>query len=212
MANEIVITYEVLFDLLRREKNREELQELVPDFYEQVLAYLEEKQKMVTHDSEVFGNEKAKIQIANIKKIVKELYERRERKIINLALYKSRVKSNLIDTRALLHQEKDFFNDLTLLLNQTRETMLDTVLLMKKIEAHTPHSTAEEATAREQPTSSDEEKQDETKLIRFTHAVPKFLGTAMEIYGPFEEEDIANLPSKIAQVLIEKGRAEEIAK
>ena len=48
------------------------------------------------------------------------------------------------------------------------------------------------------------------KLIRFIHAVPKFVGKDLEDYGPFEEEDIANLPAEIADVLIIKGRVEEI--
>ena len=48
------------------------------------------------------------------------------------------------------------------------------------------------------------------KSIRFIKPVPKFLGTELEIYGPFEENDIASLPSRIAKVLIKKERAEEM--
>jgi len=46
--------------------------------------------------------------------------------------------------------------------------------------------------------------------VRFLYAVPKFVGKELEEYGPFEEEDIANLPSDIADILIGKGRVEEI--
>ena len=48
------------------------------------------------------------------------------------------------------------------------------------------------------------------KLLRFLSHVSKFVGTELEEYGPFEEEDIANLPTEIADVLIAKGKAEEI--
>ena len=48
------------------------------------------------------------------------------------------------------------------------------------------------------------------KTVRFMSAVPKFLGRELEVYGPFEEEDVANLPGEVADVLIKKGRAEEI--
>ena len=47
-------------------------------------------------------------------------------------------------------------------------------------------------------------------MIKFNHAVPKFVGEDLEVYGPFEENDMANLPSKIADVLVSKGRAEEM--
>ena len=48
------------------------------------------------------------------------------------------------------------------------------------------------------------------KLVRFINAVPKFVGPELEEYGPFQEEDIAKLPVEIAEVLISKGRVEEI--
>ena len=54
---------------------------------------------------------------------------------------------------------------------------------------------------------ADEEK---TKLIRILNPLPKFLGTDLKTYGPFEEEDLASLPSKIADLIVEKKRAEEI--
>ena len=46
--------------------------------------------------------------------------------------------------------------------------------------------------------------------IKFLSSVPKFVGRELEIYGPFQPEDIANLPKPIADVLIMKGRAEQI--
>jgi len=48
------------------------------------------------------------------------------------------------------------------------------------------------------------------KSVRFIKPVPKFLGSEMETYGPFEENDIASLPSKIANILVKKNRAEEM--
>ncbi len=56
------------------------------------------------------------------------------------------------------------------------------------------------------------EEPENTKLIRFIYSVPKFLGHHLEVYGPFEEDDTANLPEEIADILIKKGRAEEIKK
>ena len=52
---EINITYETLFDLLRREKGREELQDLGETFSQDVVSYLEEKRKILTEDKETLG-------------------------------------------------------------------------------------------------------------------------------------------------------------
>ena len=38
----------------------------------------------------------------NAKRIIKDIYERREKKILNIALIKSRTKSDVIDTSSLL--------------------------------------------------------------------------------------------------------------
>ena len=43
-----------------------------------------------------------------------------------------------------------------------------------------------------------------------SNSLPTNFGTELEEYGPFSEEDIANLPSEIADVLIGKGKVEEI--
>ena len=42
--SEITITYETLYELLRREKFRQELQQLTPTFYQDTVNYIKEKQ------------------------------------------------------------------------------------------------------------------------------------------------------------------------
>jgi DNA replication initiation complex subunit (GINS family) len=217
MGEGVIITYETLFDLLRREKGREELQELDADFYKQVTQYLKEKHDLLASHGDEYQDEaeKTRIQIVNIKKIIKELYERRERKIVNLAMYKSRINNKLLDTRTLLSEERLLFEGLVQELTTNREHVLSNILSLK-LPSLTPITRVEQKLFHEEHTEKEEpEKEDPQeiiKVVRFLNPVPKFLGTELEIYGPFEEEEVASLPSKIADVLIDKGRAEEIAK
>ena len=216
---QITITYETLFELLRREKNREELQSLPPTFYDDVAQYLKEKIEFIEKTrGDVFSAETTRAkenELLNIKKIVKDLYDKREKKILTLALDKSRTKSHLIDTSHLLKEELEFYTKVVDILNQNRDNLLATLLygkspmrsslpneVISKTETH--ESDAEESSL------SPEIGNKPIRLIRFMSSIPKFVGPELEEYGPFEKDDMANLPTEIAQVLIDKGRAEEM--
>jgi len=212
---EIVITYETLFELLQREKERNDLQKLEPAFFTDTISYIKEKKKilMARSDSPFASEEKKKTerQLENIYKILKELYERREKKIINLALDKSRTQSHLIDTSALLKEEKVVFDALTNILNTYRDAILYSVLNEKVpfMQITEDKKLKDDFRLKDDFKPASELKRT-TKLVRFLCHIPKFVGTELEEYGPFEEEDIANLPIEIADVLIGKGKVEEI--
>ena len=212
---DIVITYETLFELLRNEKSRAELQELPSTFFFDVVNYLAEKQKIIEQDdgkNDVFASaerDKNKVQIESTKRILKEIYERRETKIINMALSKSRTASSLTDLSHLLREEKELFSRLVGNLDKFRIGVLLNIvrglnpLLVSEIVGEKP-SEAEKASKKEP------EAEKETKLLRFLKPVPKFIGKELETYGPFDVEDVASLPIEIADVLVKKGRAEEM--
>ena len=230
---EINITYETLFELLRREKNREELQKLDNNFFLDVVDYLKDKKSALDiPKNDIFAAEerrKAENQLENIKNILKEIYEKRERKIMNMALDMSRtsvgiLNSEIIDTSNMLKEEKLLFDCLVQNLNNIRQGVLFNILEAKIpcIEEKKADAIETEEKKNELPLKSEENEQDNTgtekesnpaqKMIRFLHAVPKFVGKDLEEYGPFEKEDVANLPAEIADVLIAKERAEFMEK
>jgi hypothetical protein len=128
-----------------------------------------------------------------------------------MSLDKSRTGSDLIDTSCLLNSEKDFFEALQKVLDGYRSNVLLKVLnvqaLEKVEESKEIEKTVEEPKVEKTEVSKEEKS---TKFLRFKHAVPKFVGTEGEEFGPFEEEDMASLPTQIADVLIGKDRVEEI--
>ncbi len=212
MTQEVVITYETLYELLKRERERPDLQKLEPTFFSDTISYIKDKKKILDAKSNesVFAVEekkKTQRQLENIYKILKELYERREKKIISLAIDKSRTKSSLIDTTALLKEEKVVFDALTSLLDNYRDAILYSIL-NEKMPFMQSNKPLEQKPKEDFKTALELKKS--AKLVRFMHAVPRFVGPELEEYGPFEEEDIANLPSEVADVLISKDRVEEI--
>ena len=212
---EVNITYETLFEMLRIEKNRDDLQQLPSVFFEDVLAYLREKQQIMDESKvkeDLFSateRDKISAEMANMKKILRELYERREKKIIHMALNKSRTKSNIIDTSKLMKEEIMLFDNLVGDLDMFRSGIIMNVLDMRQ--PYIYKKTEEAASVEEKKDEAKPaEVEKDTKLVRFLHAVPKFVGKELETYGPFEEEDMATLPAEIADLLISKERAEEI--
>lgn len=205
-TKEINITYETLFELLKREKDTTDLQKLEPNFFNYFVDYLNEKKDMLNKEDTLFSyDEKKKVekQIENAKRIIKEIYERREKKILNIALMKSRTKSNVIDASALLENEKKFFDEIVKVLNLFRNEVINNII--------TGEYTSKAAVEHEEKDEKNMPEEDKsTKIVRFLYAVPKFVGKELEEYGPFAEEDIANLPAEIADVLITKGNVEEI--
>lgn len=205
---DINITYDLLFDILRIEKSREELQKLDDNFYKNTVDYINNKESSIGNPNvSTPDKELTRIQLHNVKKILSELYDRREKKIINLAIYKTKTISGVINTDVLLEEEKRIFDNLYSQLSKYRSEILNNVLSGKVPQLIDAHTIVVSAVKNEEPKYEDDLK---IKSVRFIRAVPRFLGPELETYGPFEENDIASLPSKIANILVKKDRAEEI--
>ena len=219
---EVAVTYETLYEMLRREKSRDELQVLDEVFLIDVLAYLREKQRILDEaekKQDLFSldeREKTQVQLVNIRKIVRELYERREKKIADMALNKSRTRSNLIDTSTLLVHERYLFDSMVSVLDSFRNSVLHNVLSLREpsLSITLPESAKISAPPVEEPEPLvqpiQEQPLPESKFVKFTQQVEQFVGKELELYGPFQPGQKEQLPADIADILIEKGSAVEV--
>ena len=237
---EVRITYETLYELLRREKSKDELQKLDESFFRDVLKYLQEKSDMIKEAAGKFDmfsveeRENTQIQLNNVRRILKELYSRREKKIIEMALNKARTNSSIIDTSNLLAKEHEMYNSLIKTLDLFRKEVLLSLLEMKNHEKSIvsvqepepvpaePESSPElkspvpeqepalpEQSAKTAPSSPEPVKESVSDKIKvkFLQKVEQFVGKELELYGPFEPETTAELPKDIADILLNKGSA-----
>jgi len=227
---DVNITYETLYEILRNEKNRDDIQELGPNFYNDVITYLNKNKDML--DEAIAKNapddEKEDLlrQVKNIKNLIKEIYERREKKILNIALNKSRTKSDNMEAGMLLPEEKEFYElcvkTFDLFRGKNLNSMLDGNIPESSRQAATQESSlpqqerpAEEPAQenKEEETQEEPKEEQETpanRYVKFKENVPKFLGKELEVYGPFDPEETATLPTELADILIKKGKAEEV--
>ncbi len=131
---DIKITLETLYDLLRNEKKREDLQKLDATFFLDVLNYLREKQVLLEskqQSAEIFAaaeRDKLDYELRSIRRILKDLYERREKKVLEIALNKSRTGSDIIDISAMLYEEKEFYQKALKIMNEFRQGILGNLL------------------------------------------------------------------------------------
>lgn len=208
----IRITLETLYDCLRNEKKREDLQKLEPSFFIDVVCYLREKKALLEIKQEKENpfaageKEKVEAELRSIKRILKELYEKREKKIIDIALNRSKTGSDIIDTSAMLREEKIFYTHLLKILDYQRKGILLNLYNaeLPGIEEHTTLNTALFTT---QPTTI-KGKPENGGRIRFLHAVPRFVWKDLKTYGPFSEGEETDIFPEVAELLVRKGRAE----
>ena len=81
-----MLSYNDLYEILRKEKFNEALQPLPSDFIDQLSSYMNDKKEQSSVDDSMFQDSviKSKKQYENSIAIFKELILRRKRKILNL--------------------------------------------------------------------------------------------------------------------------------
>lgn len=182
-----MITYQEIYDILRKEKYNEALQPLPKNFLKEVSAYIKEKKKILSkEDSTKLFSETLRMtrkQLDNTMSMIKELMMIRQRKVLNLALTASMTGISKRDTENLLSHEAEFFDAAVQQLEKCQK------YVAKKLEGE------------------EEEKELKNVLIRFKENVPAFLGEDGRELGPFRQDEIANLPKQIAAILISDGKA-----
>jgi DNA replication initiation complex subunit (GINS family) len=175
MAEE-TITFELIRKIQREEEASPKLSKLPENFYENVKKYLQQKRKIL----EKMEDRKASVEIKNIERLVEDIFNRRERKIVTQAINSARVN---LTVENLTEEEKEFFQKIERMIKERREKFLKE--LMEKGE------------------------KEKVSMVVFKEAVPEFLGADLKTYGPFEKGDIARLPEENVKILVERGLAEE---
>ena len=222
----IKITLETLYDILRNEKKKEDLQKLESSFFFDVVSYLREKQALLEMKKEgenIFAadeKEKLEYELRSIRRILKEIYEKREKKILEIAMNKSRTGSDIIDTSAMLREEKEFYTQILqsldhfrrgVLLNLFRAELPSVNSQMQRIELNLEQRKEQiKAELQEKVERQPVEQKPAMTRIRFTHATPSFVWKDMKVYGPFDIGEETEIFLEVAELLVRKGRAEKL--
>ncbi len=219
---EIKLTLETLYDMLRNEKKHEDLQKLPDTFFLDLIYYLNEKQALLQSTQgkdDLFAlGEKQKIEyeVRSIQRMIKQLYELREKKIIEIAVNKSRTGSDIIDTSNQLYEEKQLYERLLGVMDTYRRG-----IVLQLFKGELPIINEQTAVSGKLQVVSDATPlplATSTALpltakgmckIKFIRAVPSFVWKDLNVYGPFEAGESTEIFPEVAELLIRKGRAEK---
>ena len=207
---ELKITLERLYDINRNEKKSADLQVLDQNYLSDVQLYMKQKlaelQERKGSDNmfAMSGMDKMERELRSIQRTIREIYERREKKIIDMALNRSRTQSDIIDTSGMLQKETEFYQSVLGSLDQYRNEILRPIFTSES----TFDRVEVEEIIEESETSQMPEDSEMGVTVKFLASIPQFIWKDLKEYGPFEEGDTAQLSVSIAEALVSKGRAE----
>lgn len=200
---DVIITYENLYELLRHEKMKPELQKVPDNFYIDVVKYLTEKSAILESQlkkESVFAStevERTQLQLRNVQRILREWYERREGKIVQAALFGARIGTPQ-DTSTMLPQEVELYEALEQSLQQRREAILDAILRKEMPQMKTSEP---------QKVLKTEEETNEMRL-EILEDIPEFVGPDLQIYGPYKKKQVIQVPLMIGSLLLQTRQAQ----
>ena len=180
-----MITYNDIYEALRKEKYAETLQPLDKKFIYDVAEYLKDKQEAADKKDELFSDAiiKTKKQLENAVSLFKELILRRKKKLLTLAFIARETGISKRDFENMFDFEREMFERVVKSMEESDKNLAD--LLNGKIE-------------------------DKNILVSFKEKVDQFLDLSGEMIGPFDKGEIANLPEEIVKILSSSGKAEII--
>ncbi len=182
-----MITYNELYEALRKERYSEQLQPIAKNFIKEMGAYLKDKKEIVDKKDDDFPETllKTKKQFENSLSIFRELLLRRKKKILDLAFVAAETGISKRDFENMLAIEKECFDDIMKSLEKSDKKINESL-------------------------KGNEHEKKQYKMIVFIEDTEEFLDMQGNTLGPFKKGDIMNVAEEIATILIMDKKAESV--
>jgi len=218
---DLQIDYEKLYQQWLEEfqqTNLTKLNQELFNYYKEILNLIKDYEE---ENSNELKNHILQSYKGNINFLFNDFLKLREVKIINSALALKEINlNNVIEAEKLLYQNlvsaiKGFKKVKLLSLFEQEgksklEGLIESEIVTKKSIAEASISNKKEETIVSESSEVIEKEKIDFTLVRFLKKTPPLVGIDLINYGPFEKEDIANLPQKNAKILIYEKFAEKI--
>ncbi|MFB6216093.1 MAG: hypothetical protein ABEJ72_03880 [Candidatus Aenigmatarchaeota archaeon] len=194
-----VLTFSELRKIQKEEKRQDKLTDLEDNFLLRVGDYLETK-KAGSQDSREYRN---------AKRVFDKIMGIRQEKIVKNARIsvKSGVKASQLN---LLPREKELFLDLKEVFQGYTGKVNDLVEEGKDNFEEVEIPEEEESEDEEDEVGESQSAEEGYVVVKIISDVPEFMGTDLESYGPFDEGEEVEIPEDNAEILVNRGNAEEL--
>jgi len=192
------LTFSELRKIQKQEKRQEDLSDLEENFILRVSNYLEMKKDVDNREYK------------SAKRVFDKIIGLRQEKIVKQAKFAVKSDTGGSSELKLLPREKELFLEMKNIFQDFNQNVEKMVKGEESIE--TPDIDLEEETSNQEPDETEEEQEVEEgyNLVKIISDVPEFMGTDLESYGPFEEGEEVKIPEDNAEILVNRGNAEEI--
>jgi DNA replication initiation complex subunit (GINS family) len=194
------INYRTLRKIQQMEKNSPVLTELKPDFYNTLSEYLENLDNRFERETSSQKQILLKDEIQNTKKIVTNIYEQREKKILLAAISKAR--GGKPDLKNMVDAEKNLFEPVLDLMRKSRKKILE-------IETRENKSNDTKIVEPKEEEKTEEKQENSNPIVRVTKDIPEFIGTDEKKYN-LRNNDVVSLPKDMSDMLSKRGVVEKI--
>jgi len=180
-----MISYNDVYELLRKEKYSEVLQSLPKNFIDDFNEYIQDKKEQSVQEDNLFVDSvaKNKKQLENSVALFKELMLRRKKKILALVFVAAETGIMKRDYENMLGFERDIFDKLVRAFDEGEKELNRLLNGTKKGEKEL------------------------NRMIIFTENVEQFVDMTGGIVGPYSSGQLANLDARVSELFVSSGKA-----
>lgn len=179
-----MLTFEMIRELERREKENKKLQKIPENLVEEIREYIKRKEKNSDKTSADI------LELENVKNTIRRFFEMREKKIADMALITART-GMLPD--GLTKEEEKLFYQIVGLFKDYREFFFCEI-------NKEPEKVEKEIS---------EKREEEKPLFKVKKEIKEFIGPDMKKYRLIKGE-VVNIPKPLNDLLLKEGIIEEI--
>lgn len=181
-----MLSYQDLYEILRKEKYSETLQQLPNNFLEDLSEYLKDKKGQSLEEGDLLTDAvaKSKKQLENSLALFKDLILRRKKKMLNLIFVAAETGIMKRDYENMLVFEKGIFEKFVKAFEEGDKEI--TAIINK---------------------NKNEKSESKQTLVLFNQNVEQFVDLSGNVSGPFMTGELANLDLDVGKILVAGGKA-----
>jgi DNA replication initiation complex subunit (GINS family) len=209
------ISYKTLRRIQQAEKSSPQITQISKNFYTDVSSFLRSLEHRLTNEKKPQKQMLLAEETQNIEKIIRNIYEQREKKIMLAAI--ARARGGNPNIKLLVPDEKRLFDELyqqivlfrkkilSSELQEQENTSSDEQIEKKQNDTEIKTTKSEEDEEKKMP----KKKLDNHLILRILEDIPSFIGTDNNTYT-LHKSDVISLPEDMAMMLLNRKVAKKV--